>query len=86
MLSLPSEGEYPIEPVEVRFTCYPNLMFLAFPYLEIIDFQTSYFSDFEQFQIDSHFADFWVYLFSFTYFEQVTVILLCLDKMLDPEN
>ena len=86
MFSLPSEGEYPIEPIEVRFTCYPNLMFLAFPYLEIIDFQTSYFSDFEQFQIDSQFADFWVYLFSFTYFEQVTVILLCLDKMLDPEN
>ena len=61
-------------------------MFLVFPYLEIIDFQTSYFSVFEQFQIDGHFADFWVYLFPFTYFEQVTVILLCLGKMLDREN
>ena len=33
-------------------------MFLAAPWLEIIDIQTSHFADFQQLKIDSHFVDF----------------------------
>ena len=41
----------------MRFTCCPNLMFLAFHFATFI-FQTGHFANFEQFKIDGHFSDF----------------------------
>ena len=57
MTSLLPEVEYPTE-LSVMFIWYPNLMFLASPWLEIIDFQTSHFADSEQFKVDIYFAIF----------------------------
>ena len=48
---LPPEGEYPME-LSVMFDWYPNLIFLASPWLEIIDFQTSHFAD-SKFKVQS---------------------------------
>ena len=71
--------------LSMMFTCCPNLMFLASPWLEIYSFQTGHFADFERFKVDIHFAKYWAsqnwpYLFSFIDFGQVVVILLNLSK------
>ena len=60
-------------------------MFLASPWLELyIDFQTSHFAVFEQFKVDSYFANFRQVKIDpvrlFKDFRQVTVILLSLGK------
>ena len=55
--SLPPEGECLME-LSVMFIWYPNLMFLASPWLEIIDFQTSHFAESEQLKVDICFANF----------------------------
>ena len=55
-----------------------------------MDFQTGHFADCEQFEIDSHIPDFEQVqidpLVYFYYFEQVTIILLSLDKRLGRKN
>ena len=59
-------------------------MFLVLRDWRYIDFQTGYFADFEQFKVDNFFANFGQvridYLFPFTDFGQVTVILPSLGK------
>ena len=41
----------------MRFSCCPNLMFLAFPWMEIHRFSNRHFVDYWQFDIDSNFAN-----------------------------
>ena len=78
------EVEYPME-LSVMFIWKPNLMFLASPWLEIIDFQTSHFAGSEQLKVDICFANFGqvntdpIQTF-FIDFRHVTVILLNLGK------
>ena len=44
--------------LSMMFTCCPNLMFLASPWLEIYRFSNWSFWYFEQFKVDIHFANF----------------------------
>ena len=57
MTSLQPEAEYWME-FSVMFIWYPNLTFLASPWLEITDFQTIHFADSEQFKADICSANF----------------------------
>ena len=70
-----SWAKVPIRPLWMRFTCCPNLVFLAFPWLEIYRCSNWLFSDFDQFKIDR----------CLSYFGQVIgdpirLILLILDR------
>ena len=60
-------GGVPNGTLLMMFTCCPNLMFLASPWLRYIDFQTGHFADFVQFKVDVHFAN----------FGQVIIDLIC---------
>ena len=44
--------------LSIMFTCCPNLMFLASPWLEIYRFSNWSFCFFEQFKVDVYFANF----------------------------
>ena len=60
-------GGEPNGTLSMMFTCCPNLMFLASPWLEIQRLQIDHFADFEQFKAD----------YDFSNFEQVKTVLIC---------
>ena len=58
MTSLLLEAEHPIEPFEWASPSVQIWCFLLLHDRRYIDFQTGHFDDFEQFNYDSHFANF----------------------------
>ena len=51
-------GGVPDVALLIMFSCYPWLMFLPSPWLEIYRFSNWSFADFDQFKVNIHFANF----------------------------
>ena len=77
-------GGVPNGTLSMMFTCCPNLIFLASPWLELYRFSNWSFCYFEEFKVDVYYANFGQvktdYSLIFTNFGQVTLILLSLGK------
>ena len=51
-------GGVPNGTLSMMFTCCPNSIFVASPWLEKYSFQIGHFAHFEQFKVDIYFANF----------------------------